>query len=107
MTESPSPHDFRNLVKNVRQAFQAQIDTSYRCHDCSLDSELTHSGQLEDEDTRFLLWAGNFGALQDSDELNSLTDYLHDSSEVVIHIRDILNEIRDLLQPGMLTSRSA
>lgn len=102
MFQDFKPYDVRDSISNVQKAFQRQRNTSSRCHDCSLDSESTHSGQLEDENTRFLLWAGNLGVLQDSDEPNALDDNLRDAPEIALYIHDILGEVRDLLQPGML-----
>ena len=62
-------------------------------------SGLTQSA-IEDECSRFRIWAGNLGALQQLPSPTSLDHRLRQSPKIACHIHELLEVLKDSLQDG-------
>ena len=58
------------------------------------------SMQFEEIHTRFRIWAGNFGALHEAENVRSLDQRLQDVPKVAQHMRGILRQLCDILDKG-------
>jgi hypothetical protein len=68
-----------------------------RLHKCASGLMST---QFEEIHTRFRIWAGNFGALHEIENVCGLDQRLQDVPEVAQHIRGILRQLCGVLDKG-------
>jgi hypothetical protein len=94
------PPSFSELATDILKIDKQQKDFPIHFHDCNGDSESLSPSRFEDVFTRFRLWVGNLGVLHKRQDSRGLDKRLEDAPEVAKRIRDLLEELKDLLQQG-------
>jgi hypothetical protein len=95
---SPTFHEETKSILQQIQELKEQGDILTRLHKCRSGLMSTH---FEEIHTRFRLWAGNFGALHEAQNVCGLDRRLQDAPEIAQRIRSILGQLRDVLKKGM------
>lgn len=57
--------------------------------------------EIEDQEGRFRIWAGNLGAFQSLPSTSSLDHRLRESPKIARQISELLDDLKDALQSSM------
>lgn len=88
---------FNAIAQEVLRVLNKQITSPKPVCSGLEDHESLSSERFADIRTRFLLWTGNLGVMHKPEDPRSLDARLLDAPEVASRVRDILGDLRDLL----------
>lgn len=91
---------FSEIATGILEFEKQQQDIPIHPSDCNGGCECLSSSRLEDVFTRFRLWLGNLGVLHRKEDPRGLDKRLQDAPEVAKRIRELLEELKELLRQG-------